>query len=255
MNRSRLFTLARTLRRFGLVDNFGLSELVQRKTMPSSAAIARLVTESGNLLPPGTSAKFIAASIISDLKAAQHGNADLSKLSELVATLPKIPKGQQAAVKYQKTMLSIFRLWFEHRLGAMKLEETMFSGTKRVDIWAKNDQAAGFFVDLRTRFGLHCPRIFFECKNYTDDPKNPEFDQLLGRLNKTSTEVGFILCREIKDVDRVRQRCKEAYLRDKKLMLWLTDADVIELVQVRIRDGAAAMDALLEQRLDEVTLK
>jgi hypothetical protein len=40
-----------------------------------------------------------------------------------------------------------------------------------------------------------------------EDPENPEFDQLLGRLNKTSTQVGFILCRNIQNADKALERC------------------------------------------------
>jgi len=256
MGRHRLLVLARTLRKFGLVDNFGLSGILQKSDLPIRGRITRMIRESGTLLPPGISARFLAETILNDQLVAEQ-DSDRTQLLKLTASLTKIPKGPRPATKYQKTMLKIFELLFKDRLGAMKLEETIFSGIKRVDIRAKNDQPTGFFAELRSRFGLHCPRIFFECKNYTEDPGNKEFDQLLGRLNKTSTQVGYVLCREIKNLDKALARCKEAYLREKgeKLMLWLTDADVIELARVLTRDGAAAMDALLEQRLDEVTLK
>jgi hypothetical protein len=255
--RNRLLVIARTLRKFGLVDNFGLGEIVQRRTLPSRDAIMRLITESSNMLPPGISAKFLTGQIVNDLEVAERGNTNGEKLSELVAALHKIPKGKPAATRYQMAVLEIFRSLFEERLGTMKSEVTIFSGIKRVDITANNDLEKGFFAALRAQYGLYCPYIFFECKNYTEDPENPEFDQLLARLNPTSTQVGYVVCRGIKDAAKARQRCKEAFLREgrSKLMLWLTDADLSELTNALTKNGFTAVDALLKERLESITLK
>lgn len=226
--------------------------------MPSRATIERLINQSGTLLPIGTSAKDLADHVISDLEAAESDQrAACKKLSKLAGALTKIPKGKGAATQYQMAMLDIFRLLFEDRLGAMKPEETIFSGIKRVDINAENDQENGFFIDLQRRHGLHCPRIFFECKNYTEDPDNPAFDQLLARLNPTSTQIGYVVCRQIKNPTKAQQRCKEAFLREgrQKLMLWITDADVVEMAAAFAKGGSTAVDSLLKTRFEAVTLK
>jgi hypothetical protein len=229
-----------------------------RPALPSEGKIARAITESSSLLPPGISAAFLAEHIVSDLEQADRGDSgDHDELLKLICALPKIAKGNPAAIKYQMAMMAIFRLLFPDRLGEMKPEVTIFSGIKRVDITADNDQDQGFFNSLRTLHNLLCPSILFECKNYSKDPGNPAFDQLLARLNPTSTQVGFVVCRQLKDADRARQRCKEAYLREQrtKLMLWLTDADVIELTKAQIKGGATAVDAWLKARFEDVTLK
>jgi hypothetical protein len=254
--RNRLFTLARTLRRFGLTDKFGLNDLVGRPALPSRAKIARSITESSYLLPPGISAAFLAEHIARDLEQAERGDVgDHEDLQKLIRALPKIPKGNSAAIRYQMAILAIFRLLFQDRLGEMKPEVTVFSGTKRIDIWAENDQEQGFFNRLRTLHALLCPAILFECKNYKKGPGNPEFDQLLGRLNNTSTFVGFVVCRQIDNIEKARQRCKEGYLRERKLMMWLTDADVHEMVAAFAQQGPEAVDMFLKTRLERVTLK
>jgi len=258
IRRNRLSTVARTLRRFRLVDSFGLGELAQRDRLPSRARIERLISDHTTLLPPGVTAKFIAGQILADLQAIEAAaNSDHGELSKFVAALPKIPTGKKAATRYQTAMLNIFRLLFEDRLGRMKLEETIFSGIKRVDIRADNDRDEGFFARLRVNYEFFCPLIFFECKNYSEDPDNPAFDQLLGRLNRTSTQVGYILCRHIDDIQKARERCKQAYLREqgKKVLLWVTDTDVSEMADALSKSGLSAVDSLLKDRFEAVTLK
>ena len=219
--------------------------------------IERLITESGVILPPGTSANFLSEHIIGDLMESERDQIDEDQdLLRLVAGLAKIPKGKKAAGQFHTAIQDILRTLFKGRLGTIEKETPIFSGIKRVDLKAANDQREGFFVNLREHYHLKCPYIFFECKNYAEDPNNPEFDQLLTRLNPTSTQVGYIVCRQIKDSSRALQRCKEAYLREdrKKLMLWLTDEDMIELANARAEDGLAAVDAALKPRLEQVIL-
>lgn len=218
--------------------------------------IERLITESGMLLPRGTSAKALSEHIIGDLKASESNFVDADReLSRLVTALSQIPVGKKTAGQYHTAILEILRLLFAQRLGAIEKEKPIFSKLKRVDLKASNDQKEGFFVSLREKYNLYCPYVFFECKNYKEDPENPEFDQLLTRLNRTSTQVGYVVCRQIENPAKAAQHCKDPFLReDKKLMLWLTDSDMIELANARVHEGIAALDSLLKHRLETVIL-
>lgn len=249
--------VARTLRRFNLVDSFGLGQLVEKDRLPSRMLVARKIVESGTLLPRGISAKFLAENIVGDLRASEGDDAEADqKLLRLVAGLSRIPKGKKDAGRFHTAILNIFPLLFAQRLGAIDKEEPIFGKLKRLDLKAANDQEDGFFVNLREHYSLYCPYVFFECKNYKGDLENPEFDQLMTRLNRTSTQVGYIVCRQIEDVEKAIKHCKEPFLReDKKLMMWLTDADLIELANARVNEGVAALDSLLIQRLETVILK
>lgn len=228
---------------------------MQRPALPSRRALMGAFSGGGHLLPPGTSPGFLADQILSDLNYMRRRSGNDEGLLALVGSLPQVPKGKAAATDYQMKILAIFEELFADRLGAMKAEVTVFSDTKRIDIWADNDQEEGFFSRLRTLHELFSPAILFECKNYKEDPGNPEFDQLLGRLNDTSTRVGFVVCRKIDNVEKARQRCKEAYLRDRKLMMWLTDDDVYEMATAFAQQGPEAVDRFLKTRLEAVTVK
>jgi hypothetical protein len=175
-------------------------------------------------------------------------------LSELVAELAKIPPGKLAANRFHAAILDVFRLLFESRLGKIEKEVKIFSDSKRVDLKANNDQKEGFFANLRPDYRLYCPYVFVECKNYAEDVKNPEFDQLLCRLTPTTTQVGFIVCRQIKDSKKAWQRSITAFLRETKLVLLLTDTDIVNLANARVRNGLIGLDDSLRQLLEKVIL-
>jgi hypothetical protein len=74
-------------------------------------------------------------------------------------------------------MVEVVRVLFWPRLGLRKKEKEINEGRKRIDIVCRNTNQQSFFCDLRTVYEIRCPFILFECKNYSDDPGNPEFDQ------------------------------------------------------------------------------
>ncbi|MCQ6546506.1 hypothetical protein [Bacillus wiedmannii] len=63
--------------------------------------------------------------------------------------------------------------------------------------------------------------------------KNPEFDQLIGRFNKSYSEFGIITCRSIVDEEKNIARCKDIRTSGKGHVLTLCDADIIELLKSR----------------------
>ena len=116
----------------------------------------------------------------------------------------------------------------------------------------KNRNVQGFFKNLKDLHDIKCPSVFAECKNYTEDIGNPEFDQLSGRLDKPDRgQFGFLVCREIKDKGRVIKHCKEK-LSGKKCLLVLSDNDLISMVKLKMKEGETAVDDYLEKKLDEI---
>lgn len=127
---------------------------------------------------------------------------------------------------------------FKGGLKNLKLQEEINEGRRRVDFVMTNDAKDGFFWHLSERHNFKCPYILFECKNYSEDLKNPEFDQLIGRLQRRIGDVGIIVCRSIKD----KAKCLKAQ-QDRfpdKLILVFDDEDIICLINFHLnedRDG------------------
>lgn len=238
------------------MDEFGLVEAISGGELPTEAKIEKLLKSGRVLLPKSVPSKLLSKCIHSSLVEADRVSLPKTdpNLKNVQKQLAKIKTGRKQAGSFHNLTMKLLALIFDSRLGALQKEKDLLQGIKRLDIKANNDKAQGFFSNLRTRHSLHCPYVFCECKNYSEDPANPEFDQLLGRLNKTSTMVGLLICRSVEDKEQVLKRCREPFLREGKLVIVLTDTDMIRLSELRTQDNVTAIDKYLEAKLEEVTL-
>ena len=94
-----------------------------------------------------------------------------------------------------------------------------------------NTASEGIFSRLVNVHDYFAPYVSVECKNYSGDPKNPEFDQLQGRLNRKRGFVGILVCRKIEDRALMIKRCQDIVNNnDKQLIMVLEDQDIIKLL-------------------------
>jgi hypothetical protein len=250
---SKQLLVARTLRRFGLVDQFGFDDLIRRGVPLTQRRIEQALTEASVTLPRGITVKYIASQILGEIgdEAEEQETGGLA----LAGTLTTIPRGRRTAARYHDTVLQIFRSLFKSQLGRITKEQSIFDKAKRVDLKAENNQPSGFFNELRTRYELYCPYVFFECKNYADDPANPEYDQLFGRLGRESTQVGAIVCRQLVDSDKALAALRQPYRTlDRKLAIIITDDLIREMVRARGDSGVDAVDEILQREYERVLL-
>lgn len=158
-----------------------------------------------------------------DTKAAFDGCA------ELKGTQP----GREDADGFHMAVMKCLTVVFEPTLFAPKKEYTLRGDTKRVDITFRNRQDQGFFHLLGTTYKTQCPNIFVECKNYSEDPSNPEVDQLAGRMSRTLGMFGILVCREVKDKAALLKRFKEAHSNQGQWMMFLTIDRICELLELK----------------------
>jgi hypothetical protein len=112
-----------------------------------------------------------------------------------------------------------------------KKEQPVDDGRKRIDILFHNTASEGIFSRLVNVHDYFAPYVSVECKNYSGDPKNPEFDQLQGRLNRKRGFVGILVCRKIEDRALMIKRCQDIVNNnDKQLIMVLEDQDIIKLL-------------------------
>ena len=124
----------------------------------------------------------------------------------------------------------------------------------RIDILFENRATSGFFERLEAQHKIFCPLIFVECKNYSHDPENPEFDQLVGRFHDERGRFGIMVCRKITDATLKRARCGDIIGGGTGCLIVLDDKDVIGLVQARNANDFDQIEDLLSQKLTEVLL-
>jgi hypothetical protein len=153
-------------------------------------------------------------------------------IGHLIDKLRRTKKGSDDASAYHTLMIGILEFIFYPNLIKPVKEHEINAGRKRIDISFDNGApSGGFFYRLQHAFNIPCPYIFFECKNYTKDVANPELDQMVGRLSPNKGKFGIIVCRDIEDEALFIQRCADSYKAQHGLIVPLTDADVVTILE------------------------
>lgn len=252
-SRARRDRLATALRHFGLTDCFGLMALVTGANAPTATAIRRRLARFPDGLPPGVTAdylaRFIAAELQGDDTAPQPDVPTLTAGDR--ATLLAIPSGRPTADAYHEHIYRVLTGIFAGRLVEGKKEAKHESGRKRIDIRFRNADAHGFFADLRAHPTINAPYVVIECKNYSDDPANPEFDQLAGRLKPTIGNFGILCVRQIEQLHLMEQRRLDRRASQHYILV-LEDDDVGTMLTAHLADDNAAVDAVLRRRFEPV---
>jgi hypothetical protein len=172
----------------------------------------------------------------------------------LIERLDDIPPGAAHAHSYHQLIAQILNRLFSPDLTGMKIEKEINEGRKRIDITFDNIAASGFFHDLKVAHHIKCPVIFVECKNYANDPANPELDQLQGRFGQQRGEFGIMVCREIADRKTMILRSRDIVNAHRGYVIVLTDADLKSLWNLRAASNNAGFYQFLRDRMNELIL-
>jgi hypothetical protein len=176
------------------------------------------------------------------------------QVSKLIAELESIRSGNEAAGQYHNFIIGALEAIFFPQLRKPVKEQEIFDGRKRIDIVFNNGADGGFFGDLYTKHGVLCPYVFFECKNYSTDLKNPEFDQLVGRFSDKRGRFGILVCRTNADKDLILRRCKDVVNANRGYMLVLDDADLKALLQLRSEQRYDAISDYMDDKFRQLVL-
>jgi hypothetical protein len=167
--------------------------------------------------------------------------------------LKEIQPGQADAGKYHDFIVGAFTEIFYPVLTRATKEQPVDEGRKRIDVFFHNSASKGFFSWLVNVHHYHAPYISVECKNYSTDPVNPEFDQLLGRLNRKRGFIGIMTCRHIEDRGLILKRCRDVVNNnDEQLIIVLDDADITMLLVFAAAREKKKIDNYLEDLLKEI---
>lgn len=187
----------------------------------------------------------------------EGNNINLNKLSK---RLNKLESGNKDAAEYEKTIELILIGLFGDQLRNPKSQHKTLGGRHRIDITFENPiSGKGFFSELYHRRKIPSPFIAFECKNYSSDISNEEFSQTESRLIDPIGKFAIIICRHIKNLDLVNQKCKDLYNKhlDRKHILVFQDSDIQELIRLRGLQNSfdtGQISRFLNEKLDEIIL-
>jgi hypothetical protein len=179
---------------------------------------------------------------------APHSVVDASEL-----TVDQIPAGSAHASAYHNCILGvlteIFYPWLTHPTKEQEVNE----GRKRIDIVFSNSASDGYFSRLVNMHKIHCPYVNVDCKNYSEDPANPELDQLIGRFSRKRGKFGILVCRKIDNRQLLLKKLQDVANDTDGAIIVLDDSDVITLTGLkRAGEGQKVneyLDACLKQIL------
>ena len=195
----------------------------------------------------------VADPITNDSIEATQVSARRSDPNAAARDLASIPPGLKDAPKYHSLMIGVLTDIFYPELTRPKKEQSADEGRKRIDIFFTNSSTGGFFSRLVQKHNYLAPYISVECKNYSSDPENPEFDQLQGRLNRKRGFVGIMVCRTIQDRDLMLKRCRDVVNNDdNRLILVLDDRDITALLELVAAQDKNIISEYMEDKLKEI---
>ncbi len=171
--------------------------------------------------------------------------------NKLLKAVTDCTPGKADATRYHKAIEALLTALLQPSLVDPQMEKDIAGNTKRIDIRYRNMARGGFFrwfADGHQKI----PWVAIECKNYKEDPKNPEVAQIAGRLTKKRGLLGFLVCREIKDRKTWLKRCREELNNQDRYIVGLDDALLTQLVAARKVDDAAAFTKILTDLIDEL---
>ncbi|OSQ48083.1 hypothetical protein [Thalassospira alkalitolerans] len=172
---------------------------------------------------------------------------------ELPRVLAGIPTGNNDADVYHNCVLGILTFLFYPNLINPIKEMAIHQGRKRLDIKYTNTGERGFFSSILQSPQTRALSVPVECKNYSTDINNPELDQLTGRFGHTRGFLGFLLCRSVNDRARLLQKCKDAALDGRGVIIILEDNDLNEMLHLVSIGSRRNISDFLQNKLDAVT--
>lgn len=183
----------------------------------------------------------------------KHSNPIPFDGKSVISRLQSISPGSENASEYHNHIIGIINSVFTDRIRRPVKEQEINEGRKRVDIVYDNG-SKGFFANLSSLHRVKCPYIFVECKNYSKELNNPEFDQINGRLNDKRGRFGILTCRTIDDVDQLTRRQKDLVNDNGNYIIVLTDEDFVKLIEFRMNNNEEGIDDYMEDKIKQLLM-
>ena len=175
-----------------------------------------------------------------------------TSLSDLLKKVLAVPSGKAHATKYELAIERLLTSLLYPSLTYPRRQKPINEGRKVIDLVYNNSASEGFFSWLAKHYTA--PYVFVECKNYTEDVKNPELDQLSGRFSPSRGSFGILICRGVSDRKKIDAMCRDTVHDNRGYMIVLDDADLKELVDSFPAMHEGNVKTLLHRRFDQLVM-
>jgi hypothetical protein len=161
-----------------------------------------------------------------DFGSIKGADTEVTNHQHLINELSQIIPGNKDAKKYEDIMVRILTLLFSPLLIDPHSQVRTIDGREIIDITYYNAANYGFWYDdIRVKHGSNI--IVIELKNMKD-LSNEEYFQIAARLNDDIGKFGILIARDMDGLDS--QRAYRRFNREKKVIITLTDKDIIEML-------------------------
>lgn len=167
-------------------------------------------------------------------------------VDKIATQLTRLKSGGKDASRFHKLMVGVLEYLFYPNLTYPKVEHSIHDNRKRLDIQFANAAKTGFFRRIASHYNIPCPYIAVECKNYSNDPENPELDQLAGRFSPNRGKVGILCARMFENRDLFLRRCKDTSNDQRGFIIPLADDDILALLKYAADGKRSLIDDYLE---------
>lgn len=161
--------------------------------------------------------------------------------------LRSIPAGTEHASDFHSLMVGLLEFLFYPDLMNPRKEAPIHDGRKRIDITYTNSAHRGFFNRVHTSHNVTSNYVMVECKNYNQDPTNPELDQLSGRFSPNRGRLGILVLRKFEDRNLFLERCRDTARDGRGFIIPLADEDLHELLDMVARGLRSRIDEYLDR--------
>jgi hypothetical protein len=172
--------------------------------------------------------------------------------SQLLETLRRVPTGRDNASEYHKLIIGALSFLFYPGMIEPVKEAELHEGRKRLDIRFTNAASTSFFRRILSAPQTRALTVPVECKNYSEDLGNPEFDQLSGRFGLTRGFFGFLCCRSFLNKERMLASCRDAALDGRGYIIVLDDDELANMLTAVAIGNRSTIDSSLNKRLSEL---
>jgi hypothetical protein len=181
-----------------------------------------------------------------------EGFDERSFAGHLSDALAQLPAGRDHASAYHKLIIGLLSFLFYPGLIEPVKEAELHGGRKRLDIRFTNAAATPFFSRVLSASQTRALTVPVECKNYSEDLRNPEFDQLSGRFGHTRGFFGLLCCRSIENKERMMATCRDTALDGRGYIIVLDDDELKNMLTGVAVGNRSVIDGVLNRRLADL---
>lgn len=180
------------------------------------------------------------------------GTPNTPDYEALLIKVLETPKGKADATRYERNVEALFSALFNQHLVHPIRQERIHDGRKILDVSYVNASRSGFFQWLSQHYPV--ANVVVECKNYTKDLGNPEYDQLSGRFSPSRGKYGILVFRDCSDKKKLMKSCRDTSLDNRGFITPLDDDDLSALVHEVVSKGSCVeFGGLLHERFKHLT--